>query len=105
MEEETGPTLEGLRELLSEWKTLVESKGWKRLAALGEVQRNARLGPIVRQSTQELVDVFKREYGLGEIAGIDLFLSIPSTEIDRLTEEIENLEPLEEEINEDELAP
>lgn len=90
--EELDGQLQAAREQLYEWRALKNHPGWKRLTKVIEAQKNMRVGNILRAPTQQIVDVFVREYERGEAAGLDLILEIGNTEIQRLEAEINLLE-------------
>jgi len=83
--------LEALRAQLYEWEQLKAHGGYRRLDAYARAQIEHRLSSLVLGETREMVDIIRREYARGEIAGIQLFSRMADIEIERLREDIAQL--------------
>lgn len=81
MEEEARQRLQEVRRTLHRFHSLVRSPGWAELreVALAQIatRQNLNLGPI-----KDTSGIYEQEYRKGEVAGIQLFLSLPDIQID-----------------------
>lgn len=74
------------RAALSDYKELVETKGWKRLVEIAKAQRFNREQSIILTPLQSMDEAFGQEYKKGEISGIALFMNIPGIEVKKFGE-------------------
>lgn len=85
--DDENPTEGELRQDLSDFKDLVESRGWLKLMSVVEAQREARGNFVYQPITQE--KVLEQEFTKGEMAGIKLFMQMPHDLIESMRNEIE----------------
>ena len=75
----TDKELEEQRQILSEFRSLVESKAWARLVAVAEAQLNIRVQAVMFKPLKAEAEAFEQEYMKGEYNGISTLLKLPET--------------------------
>lgn len=83
--------LRELQEELSNQRSLLENVGWRELMQTAQEQLKLRL-PTVLSKTDNLLETLGKEFEKGEIAGIELFCSLPGVRMVSLEEDIDKLE-------------
>ena len=79
------------QEALSNFRSLVESVGWQKMKQIADGQLKLRM-PSAIGKMESLLEVPKKEFEKGEIAGIDLFMRLPEIAIEGLINDINELE-------------
>lgn len=83
--------LRELQEALFELKNLRDSRGFKRFLIIAREQSNSRKDTLILTPLKSMDEVLGQEYAKGEVAGIDLMMTITDAEIDSLETEIAEL--------------
>ena len=88
MDSKQDETPEFLRETLSEYQSLVRSRGWGLLVELARGQIEVRGQMVLAMEEKGLEDILEGVRLRAEIRAIKLFTSLPETVIDRLKEDL-----------------
>jgi hypothetical protein len=83
--------LQELQEELTKIRRLKETDGYEWLVKIGEAQVQSRLGTIILVSPESADDMVKKNFALGECAGIKLMQSIADVYYEQIRDEIQNL--------------
>lgn len=93
MDQEQGPAerLRVLQEEYSKLQALTDNLGWKDLETLADEQVKLRI-PSALGKVDNLLEITKKEYEKGEIAGIQLFTQLPGIRLEAIRLEMAQLE-------------
>lgn len=91
MAEDLEAHLRGLQEEYSSLKELLETVGWTEIVQIAHEQLKLRM-PGALSKTENILEVFGKEFEKGEIAGIELFISLPGIRLEALLNDISNTE-------------
>lgn len=89
--EEVEVRLREMQEELSNYKSLVDSVGWKNLMVVAEDQNKLRM-PSILSKVPNLLEITEKEFEKGEVSGITLFMQLPGIVIEGITAKIDQLE-------------
>lgn len=89
--EEAEERLRALQEELSSLQELRETVGWKELMKIAEGQLKLRL-PGILTKTENILETIGKEFEKGEVAGIELFCSLPGIRVESIKQDMDKLE-------------
>ena len=84
-------TRSGLGSDLATWRNFLEHPGWKKFAAILETQRSTRADTVMHTKLTTLEQALDQEFTKGEAAALELMLALPTTIVENLEQEIEQL--------------
>lgn len=95
-EQQAVDSLEAVQAALVELRQLVKSSGWARLLRVAQEQVDTRTNTLILTPLESMDRMFEQEFKKGEISGIRLFLSLPESAVESLSQQVKEMQDAEE---------